>query len=159
MLSYEPHHEKTCYAICEQQRCRSACASAQSGQHLCCLPRSLVSTFVVCRAVWSAPLLFAAQSGQHLCCLPRSLVSTFVVRRAVWSAPLLFSAQSFVVRCLGSIIPSFYIRNFKLLPSFCGSTGRFVSTLVVNPEDRFSGDRAHMIMCPKDAVKIANSVQ
>ena len=28
------------YAICEQQRRRSACASAQSGQHLCCsLPR------------------------------------------------------------------------------------------------------------------------
>ena len=25
------------YAICEQQRCRSACASAQSDQHLCCL--------------------------------------------------------------------------------------------------------------------------
>ena len=24
------------YAICEQQRCRSACASAQSDQHLCC---------------------------------------------------------------------------------------------------------------------------
>ena len=28
------------YAICEQQRCRSACAFAQSDQHLCCsLPR------------------------------------------------------------------------------------------------------------------------
>ena len=25
------------YAICEQQRRRSACASAQSDQHLCCL--------------------------------------------------------------------------------------------------------------------------
>ena len=24
------------YAICEQQRCRSACASAQSDQHHCC---------------------------------------------------------------------------------------------------------------------------
>ena len=24
------------YVICEQQRCRSACASAQSDQHLCC---------------------------------------------------------------------------------------------------------------------------
>ena len=27
---YEPRHEKTCYAICEQQRRRSACASVQS---------------------------------------------------------------------------------------------------------------------------------
>ena len=32
--------ENVSYAICEQQRCRSACASAQSDQHLCCsLPR------------------------------------------------------------------------------------------------------------------------
>ena len=28
---------KPVLAICEQQRCRSACASAQSDQHLCCL--------------------------------------------------------------------------------------------------------------------------
>ena len=28
--------ENVSYAICEQQRCRSACASAQSDQHLCC---------------------------------------------------------------------------------------------------------------------------
>ena len=32
--------ENVSYAICEQQRCRSACASAQSDQRLCCsLPR------------------------------------------------------------------------------------------------------------------------
>ena len=31
---------KPFYAICEQQRCRSACASSQSDQHICCsLPR------------------------------------------------------------------------------------------------------------------------
>ena len=29
--------QKSFYAICEQQRRRSACASAQSDQHLCCL--------------------------------------------------------------------------------------------------------------------------
>ena len=28
--------ENISYAICEQQRCRSACASMQSDQHLCC---------------------------------------------------------------------------------------------------------------------------
>ena len=34
---YEPRPEKTClYAICEQQWRRSACASAQSDQRLCC---------------------------------------------------------------------------------------------------------------------------
>ena len=27
---------KPVLAICEQQRCRSACASVQSDQHLCC---------------------------------------------------------------------------------------------------------------------------
>ena len=30
--------ENVSYAICEQQRRRSACASTQSEQHLCCLP-------------------------------------------------------------------------------------------------------------------------
>ena len=28
--TYEPRHEKTCVCICEQQRCRSVCAPAQS---------------------------------------------------------------------------------------------------------------------------------
>ena len=37
-LSYMSHvMRKPVLAICEQQRCRSACASAQSDQHLCCL--------------------------------------------------------------------------------------------------------------------------
>ena len=54
---------------------------------------------------------------------PRSLISTFVVR------------------CLDS----FYIRNFKPLPSFFGGAGRFVSYLVANPEGRFSRDEAQII--------------
>ena len=32
----EPHHEKTCFAICEEQRHRSACAFVQSDQCLYC---------------------------------------------------------------------------------------------------------------------------
>ena len=32
----ERRHEKTCFGICEHQRRRSACASAQSDQRLCC---------------------------------------------------------------------------------------------------------------------------
>ena len=32
---FEPGREKMCHVICEQQRCRSACASAQSDQRLC----------------------------------------------------------------------------------------------------------------------------
>ena len=35
VILYGPGRAKT-YAICEQQRCRSACASAQSDQGLCC---------------------------------------------------------------------------------------------------------------------------
>ena len=40
---------KPVLAICEQQRCRSACASAQSDQHLCCsLPRQYdISSFYI----------------------------------------------------------------------------------------------------------------
>ena len=60
----------------------------------------------------------SAQSDQHLCCsLPRSYNTS-----------------------------SFYIRNFKPLPSFCGCAGRFESTLVANPEDRFSRDGAQVIL-------------
>ena len=48
IITCEPGHEKTCFshmsqvmrkpvlAICKQQRCRSACASAQYDQHFCC---------------------------------------------------------------------------------------------------------------------------
>ena len=32
----EPGHENMCHVICEQQRRRSACTSAQSDQRLCC---------------------------------------------------------------------------------------------------------------------------
>ena len=35
---------KPVYAICEQQRRRSACASAQSDQRLCCLPSTWYKT-------------------------------------------------------------------------------------------------------------------
>ena len=77
---------KPVYAICEQQRRRSACASAQSDQHLCCS-------------------------------LPRWYITS-----------------------------SFYIRNFKPQPKFCGCAGRFESSLVANPEDRFFRDEAHFMV-------------
>ena len=35
-ITYEPGHEKMCLMSCEQQRRRSACASAQSDQRICC---------------------------------------------------------------------------------------------------------------------------
>ena len=37
-------------------------------------------------------------------------------------------------------------RNFKNLTSLCSREGRFESTLVANPEDRFSCDVAHIRM-------------
>ena len=54
--------------------------------------------------------------------------------------------SAFVVRCLDSIIPLVSIRNFKPLPSFCDCAGRFESTLVANPEDRFSRDVAEIYL-------------
>ena len=56
--------------------------------------------------------------------------------------------SAFVLRCLGSITSSFYIRNFKPIYSFCGCAGRFKSSLVANPEDRFSRDKAHFEKVP-----------
>ena len=41
-------------------------------------------------------------------------------------------------------VSGFYIRNFKLLSSFCSSVGWYFSYLVGNSEDRFSRDVAHI---------------
>ena len=41
-------------------------------------------------------------------------------------------------------ISTFYSRNFKTQGGLCGCAGRFESYLVVNPEDRFSHDRARL---------------
>ena len=57
--------------------------------------------------------------------------------------------SAFVVRCLDGITPlvsTVYIRNVKPLPSFFDCTGRFVTYLVANPEDRFSRDEAHIFL-------------
>ena len=64
--------ENVSYIICEQQRQRSACASTQSDQRLCC-----------------------------------SVLRKYTISR-------------------------FYSRNFKILASFCGCAGRFVSGVVGN---------------------------
>ena len=37
--------------------------------------------------------------------------------------------------------------TFKTLASFCGCAGRFEFTLVANPEDRFSCDETHIVLC------------
>ena len=50
-----------------------------------------------------------------------------------------------IVRFLDSIIPILAkSKNFKTLASRCGCAGRFESTLVANPKDRFSCDEAHI---------------
>ena len=58
-----------------------------------------------------------AQSDQRLCC----------------SVPRQYSTSSF------------YIRNSKPLASLCSWAGQLESTLVANPEDRFSRDEAHIM--------------
>ena len=59
--------------------------------------------------------------------------------------------SAFVVRCLDNT-SSFYTRNFKTLPSFCGCAGQFESTLVAIPEDRFFYDEAHLYKQPHGLV-------
>ena len=56
--------EDVSYVICEQQRCRSACASAQSDQCLCCslLRLSFVSSF--CNQNFKAHASFCSWAGQ-----------------------------------------------------------------------------------------------
>ena len=53
--------------------------------------------------------------------------------------------STFVVSCLNSIIYLVsFIQNFKPLATLCSSAGQFESYLVKSPEDRFSGDEAHI---------------
>ena len=62
------------------------------------------------------------------------------MRKPVYECSLI---STFVVRCLEYNTSSFYIHNFKPLASFCGCADRVESTLVANPENRFSRDEAH----------------
>ena len=54
--------------------------------------------------------------------------------------------SAFVVCCLDSITPLVSITKNFPLPSFCSWAGQFQSTLVANPEDRFSRDEAHLLL-------------
>ena len=87
LFIFEPRHEKICFAICEQQRRRSACASTQSDQRLC-----------------------------------YSLLRQYNTS-------------------------SFYSQNFNRLVNLCSWADRFESYLVKDPEDRFSHDEAHFMLC------------
>ena len=73
--------------------------------------------FAICEQQRRTLACASAQSDQHICC----------------SLPGHYN------------IYNFYNRNFKPLPSFCGCTGRFVSYLVANPQDRFSLDEAQIL--------------
>ena len=63
----------------------------------------------------------------------------------------------FVIRCLDDDASSFYIRNFKPLASFDGCADRFQSTLVANPEDRFSRDVAQIMILIIRIVSLSHS--
>ena len=75
------------YAICEQQRRRSACASAQSNQRLCCsLPRYyLISIFAVS---WLSLASVAGQAGLSLA-LSKAPKTGFLLTRLIYYKPLL----------------------------------------------------------------------
>ena len=66
-LTYEPGDEKTCFMLYENnnlQRPRSACASAQSDQHLCCsLLDSLISVVSISKISRFHQASVAAQAG------------------------------------------------------------------------------------------------
>ena len=64
----QPHHEEIRFAICEQQRHRSACASTQSDQRLCfSLPREYntsacyIQNFKTLASFWSWATRFESQ--------------------------------------------------------------------------------------------------
>ena len=85
-------------------------------------------------------LPYANNKGADQAAHPRSLISTLVVR------------------CLVYNTSSIYRKNLTPLPSFCGCTGRFESTLVATPEDRFSRDEAHIWLPPRSCTCVWRSL-
>ena len=60
---FEPRHEKTCFAICEQQRRRSDCASALSDQRLCFLCLDSVIPLLAIAKISSLYLVTVAEQA------------------------------------------------------------------------------------------------
>ena len=69
-----PHHEKTCSAICEQQSCRSTCASVHGAFVVRCLDNiiPLVSISEISSLCLAS---VAAQAGLSLLTNPRQVFS------------------------------------------------------------------------------------
>ena len=49
--------------------------------------------------------------------------------------------------------------KLKTIASFCGWAGLFESYQVANPEDRFSSDEAHILVCYELILSSANQFQ
>ena len=104
-LTNEPRHEKTCFAICEKQRCRSASASTQSDQHLCCsllrlynISSSYIRNFQPLPSCWS----WAGWFESYLVENPKDRFSHD-------------EAQTYVSLVQNSIPPVFWMRLWRLL--------------------------------------------
>ena len=54
--------------------------------------------------------------------------------------------STFIIGCLDSIVPLVSIYKFKPPASLCSWASQFESTLVGNPEDRFSRDEAQIVL-------------
>ena len=100
--------------------------------------------------------VFIVDAAQNcIClCLPCSMLHLTFVARSLQGHWWGFISRNYIVWpifFLTNVFIAFkgthffiYIHNFKPLPSFYGCTDRFESTLVANPEDRFSRDVAHV---------------
>ena len=93
--------------------CYTSCLGLWSLLYLCT---------IVIWVTWQQNLLLPSvkNKGVDQPAHPRSLISTFVVR------------------CLDNVISLVSISKISRLASFCSWAGRFVSTQVANPKDRFS---------------------
>ena len=112
--------ETATYHILEQLWLRQACRFVQSCQGL-----RYSSTQYMSHVIRKPFMLYANNKGADQ---PAHMRSAF----AQSDQRLLLFATS-----------SFYIWHVKSLSSFCDCAERFESTLVANPEDRFSCDEAH----------------
>ena len=133
------------YVIREQQRRRSACASAQSDQRLCCsllrqnnisrfYSRNFKTRYCGCADLFvtyepshekTCLMLYANNKGADQPAHPRSLISAFVVR------------------CLDRIISLDSIAEISRLGTVAAQTG-FCLAWSETPDDTFCHDEAHI---------------
>ena len=111
LVTYEPHHEKTCLRSCQSRQESNLSAQLQILASLGILDIATVG-FILAR-LWSVPLLFAYAIRQALSCTTKLLLSYANNKGVDQPAHPHSLISAYVVCCLNSITPLVVIFEFQ----------------------------------------------